>query len=185
MKKLWLKDTLETERCLIKIPEESEAENIWNLISDDTTKYMIWEKTDTSAKTLESIQKNRINAKLWTSWDSSVFDKVTGKCIWMCWINSIDPKVPSFEIWYWISEQYYGKGLIPECLKEILRVCFTELGFEKWIISCDSRNINSEKVALKCGFEFEWKFKNHKRVKWKLRDTSFYWITREQYLKNK
>ena len=183
MKRLGLNDILETERCIIKIPEESEAENIWNLITEDTTKYMIWEKSDTYLKTLESIQKNRRNAKLWTSWDSSVFDKETGKCIWMCWINKIENKVPSFEVWYWISEQFYWKGIIPECLKKILEVAFTELDFEKWIISCDSRNINSEKVALKCWFKFKWKFKRHKRVKWELRDTNFYEITRQEYLK--
>jgi len=35
---------LETERCFLKIPEESDAETMWNLISENTTQYLIWEK---------------------------------------------------------------------------------------------------------------------------------------------
>ena len=185
MKKLWLHDTLETERCILRIPEESEADDIWNLISDDTTKFMIWDKWDDSSDTLKSIENRRNWANESKNWEAMIYDKNSWKCIWQCGINKIDDIIPSFALGYWISSEYYGKWIVPECVKRIMKFAFQESDFEKWIITCDCRNINSWKVALKCGFEFEWTFKNHERIKWELRDTNFYWITREQYFAQK
>lgn len=185
MKKLWPKDTLETERCIIKIPEESEAEYIWNLITEDTTKYMIWEKWDDYSSSLANIKKTKKNAEAWISWDAAIYDKETGLCIWKCWINNIVDKIPSFELWYWITPEYYGRWIIPECVNRYVKFAFEESDFEKGILKCDDRNENSKKVALKCGFSHEWTFKNQDRIRWELRDTSYYGITREDYLNNK
>lgn len=181
MKKLWLHDILETERCIIKIPEESEAEYMWNLITEDTIKYMIWDKWDTYETTLKNIQKTRKNAEAWISWDAAIYDKQTQKYIGRCGINKIRDEIPAFELWYWVSEEYYGKWIVPECVKRFLKFAFEESKFEKWVIRCDTQNKNSAKVALKCGFSHEGDFKNHERIRWKLRDTSFYGITREEY----
>lgn len=183
MKKLGLHDMLETERFIMKIPEESEAESLWSLISDETTKYMVWDKSDSYEETLKSIISRREKAKLWENWESAIYDKYTWECIWQCGINKIDEKIPSFSLWYWISEKYYWKWIVPECVKRILKFVFEESSFEKWIITCDSQNINSWKVALKCWFELEWTLRKHERVKWKLRDTNYYGLTREKYFK--
>jgi hypothetical protein len=44
MKKLTLTDIIETERLIIKVPEVSEAEAIYNLIDDSITEFMEWSK---------------------------------------------------------------------------------------------------------------------------------------------
>ena len=185
MKKLWLTDTLETKRCILRIPEESEAEYIWNLITEDTTKYMIWDKGSDFSGTLDSIKKRKKWVEEWKNWEAAIYDKETLLCIGNCWINKIDDHTPSFALGYWIAPEYYGRWIIPECVREILRFVFEESNFEKWVITCDGQNTNSWKVALKCWFEFEWKLKNHERIKGELRDTNFYGITREQYFRNK
>lgn len=185
MKLLWLHDTLETKRCILKIPQQSEAEYIWNLISEHTTTYMIWEKWSDSSTTLNNIKKTIENAEKGESWDAAIYDKQSGKCIWRCGINKMRTEIPSFELGYWISEQYYGKWIVPECVKKYLEFAFEHSIFEKWIIRCDSKNENSAKVALKCGFTFEWEFRNHERIKWILRDTKYFWITREDYFTKK
>lgn len=185
VKKLWLQDILETQRCIIKIPEESEAEYMWNLITEDTTRYMIWDKWDDFTRTTKNIQETRENAQAWKSWDAAIYDKRTQKCIGRCGINKIDDKVPSFELGYWISEAYYGKWIMPECVTAYLQFAFEKSSFEKWVIRCNTENENSKKVALKCGFNYEWTFKNNERIRWELRDTSFYGITREEYFSSK
>ena len=182
MKKLGITDILETERCIIKIAQESDAEYMWSLITEDTTKYMIWDKWEDYSSTLQNIKKAKKWAEEGTSWEWTIYLKDSGICIWRCGINEIKDKIPSFQLWYWISEEYYGKGIIPECVKRYLRFAFEESSFEKWVLKCDSNNINSEKVALKCGYSFEWLHKNDDRISGKLRDSKYFWITREDYL---
>ena len=185
MKRLWLNDTLETERCTLKIPKESEAEDMWHLITEDTTKYMIWDKWDDFSNTLKNIKETRDKVQNWKSWDAAIYDKDSKKCIWRCGINRIENDIPVFELWYWIAPAYYGKWIMPECVRRYLQYAFEESNFEKWVIRCDSKNENSAKVALKCWLKFEGEFKNHERHKWKLRDTKFFGITREQYFEQK
>lgn len=62
-----------------------------------------------------------------------------------------------------------------------MQFTFKESNFVKGIIRCDTENENSKKVALKCWFSHEWDFKNHERIKWILKDTSFYGITLHEY----
>ena len=176
---------LETERYFLKIPQESDAKEIWDNISEDTTKYMIWDKWETSDTTLRNIISTRKNALEWKSWDSAVYDKISEKVVGRCGINKINPDTKSFEIWYWIAEEYYGKWIIPECVKWLTQYMFEKWGFEKWVIRCDSKNENSAKVALKCWFSLEWEFKKYEFVKWKFRDTKFFWLTREDYFSQK
>ncbi len=185
MKLPLLNEILETERCILKIPQESEAQEIWNLITENTTKYMIWEKWETYETTLKNILSTRQNAFDKISWDAAVYDKTTWKTLGRCGINKTDSHTLSFEIGYWISETYYGKWIIPECVKALTKYMFEQWWFEKWVIRCDSENINSAKVALKCGYTFEWEFKKHEKIKWVFRDTKYFWITRKDYFSQK
>jgi RimJ/RimL family protein N-acetyltransferase len=185
MKKLWLNDILETQRYILKLPQESEAEYMWNLITENTTKYMIWNKSDTVDETLKNIKETKEKSQKWTEWQAAIYDSSSWELIGRCWINTYDEKIPSFQIWYWISEKHYGKWIVPECVKRLLHFAFIESSFEKVIIRCDSENINSQKVALKCWFNFEWEFKKYERINWKLRDTKFFGITKEDYLSEK
>ncbi len=185
MKLLRLHDTLETERCILKIPQETEAEYMWNLITEDTTKYMIWERWENYTSTLDNIKQAREKVEKWESWEAAIYDKKSWKLIGRCWINKTFPEIPAFELWYWVAEEYYGKGMVPECVARYLQFAFEESTFEKWVIRCDSENENSIKVALKCGFSFEGELKKDERVKWKLRDIKYFWITREDYFSKK
>ncbi len=127
MKKLWLDSTLETQRCILKIPQESEAEYMWNLISSDITEYMLWDKWRDFSQTLKNIKKTRKKAESWNSWDAWIYLKKTWKCIGRCGIIWFDRDVPSIEIGYWISSKYWGKWYVPECVKILIDFSFKEL----------------------------------------------------------
>lgn len=181
MKKLWLKDILETQRCIMKIPEISQSQNIWNLIAPALTQYLAWEKWEDVSQTIQNVEQARIKAKSWKAWDAAIYDKVSWEIIGRCGIIEIDDTIPSCSIWYMLAEEYWWKWIIPECVHRIIKFAFEESEFEKIIIRCDSRNENSAKVALKCGLFFEGEFKNHIREKWSLIDMKYFWITKEQY----
>lgn len=185
MKKLWINDILETKRCILRIPEESEAETMWNLITEDTTMFMIWDKWEDISDTKNNLKETREKCMQWKEWQAAIYEKQSWNLIWRCWINKYHDDIPSFEIGYWVNENYYGKWIIPECVMRYLEYAFEEEKFEKVIIRCDSKNKNSTRVAEKCGFIFEWEFKKYERVKWEIRDTKFFWITREEYFAKK
>lgn len=58
------------------------------------------------------------------------------------------------EIGYWIGVPYWGQGLIPEAVRELLRRGFEDLHLDKiWCAYLDG-NFKSQRVAEKCGFTY-------------------------------
>lgn len=58
------------------------------------------------------------------------------------------------EIGYWIGVPYWGQGLIPEAVEELLRRCFEELNCTGvWCASFEG-NTKSKRVQEKCGFRY-------------------------------
>lgn len=64
------------------------------------------------------------------------------------------------EIGYWIGVPYWGQGLIPEAVQEIIRHGFQELGLK--VIWCGyfDGNKKSLRVQEKCGFQYHHTEKN-------------------------
>ena len=60
------------------------------------------------------------------------------------------------ELGYWIGQDYWGQGLIPEAAERILRYGFEELGLRKIWCSCFEENSKSCRVQEKCGFLYQY-----------------------------
>lgn len=58
------------------------------------------------------------------------------------------------EIGYWIGEEYWGNGFVPEAVNELLKYCFEELGYQKVWAGYFEGNLKSKRVVEKCGFEY-------------------------------
>ena len=61
----------------------------------------------------------------------------------------------SAEIGYWIGEEHWGKGFATIAINKILDIGFNNLNFSRIHAHVFEGNIPSEKVLLKCGFEYE------------------------------
>ena len=59
-----------------------------------------------------------------------------------------------YEIGYWIGYPYWGQGMTTEALAAIVGYCRSCLQLKSVLITTDSRNIASQRVAEKCGFRF-------------------------------
>ena len=58
------------------------------------------------------------------------------------------------ELGYWVGVPYWGQGLIPEVVKELVRYGFEELGLSRiWCASFDG-NERSRRVQMRCGFRY-------------------------------
>lgn len=56
------------------------------------------------------------------------------------------------ETGYWIGRPYWSNGLTTEALTGLIGFCRDNLSLKSLLITTDSRNIASQRVAEKCGF---------------------------------
>jgi RimJ/RimL family protein N-acetyltransferase len=86
------------------------------------------------------------------------------------------------EIGYWLGVPYWGYGIIPEAVKEIMRHGFEDMGLKAIWCGYYDGNEKSWRVQEKCGFKYH---HTKKEVKLKLideiRTEHISCITKEQY----
>ena len=60
------------------------------------------------------------------------------------------------ELGYWIGKPYWGRGLVPEAARELLRHAFEDLHMVRvWCAYYDG-NVKSARVQEKLGFTYQW-----------------------------
>ncbi|MEN7550834.1 GNAT family protein [Rapidithrix thailandica] len=64
------------------------------------------------------------------------------------------------EVGYWLGEPYWGKGIMTQVVKQIVRYGFEQLGFLRIFTGVFAYNLASQHVLEKAGFVKEAVFKN-------------------------
>lgn len=85
-------------------------------------------------------------------------------------------------IGYVLSENYWGKGLMSEAVKEVIKYLFEEEKYD--VISCYHYpfNLRSKRVIEKCGFKYEGTLRLVSKIfDGSVHDDVCYSITREEY----
>ena len=59
------------------------------------------------------------------------------------------------EIGYWIGSEWEGKGYVTAAVREVEKLCFTELGMERVQITNDVANTRSRAIPERLGYTFE------------------------------
>ena len=112
---------------------------------------MTWETNKTKETTLqflEDVINGYVNGE---TGEWGILLKETKKVIGVAAIIDWSNKHKSMEIGYFLSEQYWGKGIITEALEKIIEYGFTELSANRIEGRCDTDNIGSQKVMKKLG----------------------------------
>ncbi len=68
------------------------------------------------------------------------------------------------EIGYFIDKDYQRKGIASEAVRQIEKIGFEYLHLQRIVILMDTRNLASERVAQKCGYEKEGVMKKVHRI---------------------
>jgi len=66
----------------------------------------------------------------------------------------------SAEIGYWIAEDFWGKGIVPLAIKEMLKYGFDTFDIERIFARTTHTNLASQQVLKKAGFIFEAELKD-------------------------
>jgi RimJ/RimL family protein N-acetyltransferase len=68
--------------------------------------------------------------------------------------SNLNIKANEAEIGYWIGEAFWGQGLIPEAVHELMRYAFEELNMSQLWCGYFEENEKSKRVNEKCGFRY-------------------------------
>jgi len=82
------------------------------------------------------------------------------------------------ELGYWLSEEYWGKGIITEAIKRICEIAFKKFDIQRIFAEPFATNIGSRRVLEKSGFELEGIMKNSVYKNGEILDSCMYALTK-------
>lgn len=64
------------------------------------------------------------------------------------------------ELGYWLGKPFWGRGIMPEAVREMLRHAFEDLGMQRIWCAYYEGNEKSKRVQEKVGFRYQWTTEN-------------------------
>lgn len=159
---------LRTERLILRPWEESDAESLYEYAKDPAVGPIAGWPPHTSVENSLEIIRGVLSEKETYAVCLKGDNRAIGS-IGLMIGNAGNLEIPETEgeIGYWIGVPFWGQGLIPEAVREMLRYGFEELKLKKiWCAYFDG-NIKSKRVQEKCGFIYH---HTNENVYWKLTD---------------
>ena len=149
--------TIETDRLILRAWKETDLDDFYEYASVEGVGEMAgWkhhESIDVTKKVLESfISEKNVFAIVYKE-----NNKVIGSLgLHKSWANdeSEYAHLKVKEIGYVLSKVYWGRGLMPEAVKAVIRFCFDECKLDALTVGHFSFNNQSKRVIEKCGFAF-------------------------------
>jgi RimJ/RimL family protein N-acetyltransferase len=82
---------------------------------------------------------------------------------------------------YWLDAEQQGRGVMGECLNELIKVAFTESNFIRLNLHTLAENVKSQKVAKRAGFVFDSVIYSHRvNAKGELEDVYQYVLIKDE-----
>ena len=139
---------LTTERCLVRNMEMKDADDLYQVLSDERVMMYIeqafdMEMTKNFIQSAGLCEPPLVYTIVW---------KITGKVIGYAIFHSYEKN--DYEIGWVLNKDYWGMGIADEITKELIKYARC-LGLESCVIECDERQIVSKKIAIKNKFAYE------------------------------
>lgn len=157
---------LKTERLIMRPWKESDAENLYEYAKDPNVGPIAGWSVHTSVENSREIIRDVLSAEE----TYAVCLKEDGKAIGSIGLmvgaaSNLNIPDTEGEIGYWIGVPFWGRGLIPEAVNELLRHGFEDLKLDKIWCGYFEGNTKSKRVQEKCGFVYH---HTNKDIEWKL-----------------
>ncbi|MBQ6400756.1 MAG: GNAT family N-acetyltransferase [Firmicutes bacterium] len=171
---------LETERLILRRWEKKDAPQLYEYAKNPNVGPPAGWKPHESVRESRMIidQLFRINA----TW--AVVLKESGRIVGSI---SLEPdkfrtNIRTRELGYSLAEDCWGRGLMTEAARTVIRYAFEEMKLETLMIRTSSSNRRSQRVIEKCGFVYEGTLRRASRLfDGTVRDTRVYSMLREEY----
>jgi len=146
-------DRFETDRLILRPWKETDAGELYRYAKDDRVGPIAGWPVHTSAENSRKIIRDILSAKGTYAVTLKENNLPIGSIGLMAGkASDLDIPDTEAEIGYWIGVPYWGKGLIPEAVCELMRYAFEELQMEKLWCGYFDGNEKSRRVQEKCGF---------------------------------
>lgn len=174
--------TLKTERLVLRKVEPGDAQAMFDAYANDprVTKFLSWSPHGDVKNTralLESWEKEYEKPDCY-NWAITLGGRMIG-AIGAVSVNDRDERC---EIGYCVAYDYWGKGIMTEALRAVLRFLFDEVGMRRVMARHDTANPASGRVMQKCGMTYEGTLRSwHTRNDRSVGDAKVYSILRDEF----
>ena len=176
--------TLETDRLILRRYTLDDAEDMYRnwATSEKVTRYLTWEPYKSIDDGKGYIQFCVDNYQKPDHYNWVIEYKELGQVIGSIGVNSLREDVAACEVGYCLGDRFWGKGIMPEALSEVIRFLFDEVGMNRIQATHDVRNPNSGRVMEKCGMKYEGTMRQASRNNQGVCDSVMRAILREDWL---
>lgn len=159
---------LETERLILRPWSETDAESLYEYAKDPEVGPVAGWPVHTSVENSREIIRT-VFAEPETYAVCLKEDNRAIGCAAITVGAKSSMKLPETEgeIGYWIGVPFWGRGLIPEAVRELMRRGFEDLKLEKLWCGYFEGNLKSKRVQEKCGFVYH---HTNRDMHWELMD---------------
>ena len=177
--------TLETDRLILRRYRVEDADDMFRnwAQSEAVTKYLTWEPYIDIEDLKGYIQYCIDEYQKPDSYNWVIEHKEIGEPIGSISVIWIREDIAACEVGYCLSERFWGKGIMPEALAEVIRFLFEEVGMNRIQATHDARNPNSGRVMEKCGMLYEGTMRQASRNNQGIDDSVVRAVLREDYIK--
>ena len=147
---------IETERLILRAWRESDLEDFYEYAKVDGVGQMAGWLPHKNKEESRRILQLFLAEKKTLAMELKENGKVIGS-VGLEWRDKnlgIEDQLAGREIGYVLSKDYWGRGIMPEAVKAVVRYCFENLNCDYLICSCSPENSQSARVIEKSGFRF-------------------------------
>ena len=149
---------LETERLILRRWEKNDAESLYEYAKDPDVGPIAGWPAHRSIEESRDVIKNEFNGKeayaICLKTDNRAIGAIELKLNGHTDMTERDDEC---ELGYWLGKPFWGQGIVPEAVKEMLRHAFEEIGMTTVWVGYYEGNAKSKRVQEKCGFRYRWK----------------------------
>lgn len=146
---------LETKRLILRPWKDDDTEELYNYAKDPRVGPIAGWPVHTSIENSRQIIKDVLSAEETYAVVLKDGKTVVGSIGLMIGEKSnLDVGKDEGEIGYWIGVPYWGQGLIPEAVQELMRHAFENLNLKTIWCGYFDGNEKSHRVQEKCGFQY-------------------------------
>ena len=146
---------LETERLILRPWKESDAEDLYRYASHPDVGPIAGWAVHMSVENSREIIRDVLSApETYAVVLKETCQPVGSIGLMLGKASNIGLPDTEGEIGYWVGVPFWGQGLIPEAVRELMRYGFEQLNLSKIWCGYFDGNIKSKRVQEKCGFRY-------------------------------
>ncbi len=146
---------LNTPRFILRQLKSDDIANIYQGLSNPQVIKYYGVSFSSLEETKEQMQWYHNLEKTKTGIWWAICDKESGFFNGAIGLNDIEPLNKSAEVGFWLLPEYWGKGIIKECMEEIETYSFQKINLKKINAFIESENIKCISLIKKLNFKHE------------------------------